>query len=112
MVAVTRNKNSAKLNELIAGSNSRAHNVVIEDVADEKSIQAALPAIREILPNGLDVLINNAGTSALDPDGWMESVTVESMVTVYRTNVGGVQAVTAGLLPLLKQGHGKKIINM
>ena len=63
VIAATRNKPSKDLEALIASSNGKVVNVIL-DVASGPSVTAAVPAISAALDGqGLDVLINSVGVS-------------------------------------------------
>jgi NADP-dependent 3-hydroxy acid dehydrogenase YdfG len=78
------------------------------DVTDEQSVQQLSAAVEAFAPNGLDVLVNNAGgaigvesVAAADPGDWAR---------MYDTNVLGVLRVTQALLPSLERGAGGHIV--
>ncbi|KAI8878490.1 4-dihydrotrisporin dehydrogenase [Backusella circina FSU 941] len=83
------------------------------DTTSTDSIQTAAKEIDEKAPNGVNVLINNAGISG---DAQYDVLTTpeSDYVNVFKTNVVGVSNVVQGFLPLLrKSGDGvKKIMNM
>lgn len=111
VIAITRDNKSTALNSIVEQSEGRVANIVITDITDEKTILKAVPEIEKALAgHALDILINNAGMADWGAD--IKSMTSSAMVDVFKTNVGSVQAMTTSLLPLLEQGHGKKVINM
>ena len=78
------------------------------DVTDAASVEALRTAVDAFAPDGLDVLINNAGgaigvetVAAADPDDWAR---------MYDINVIGVLRVTQALLPSLERGAGGHIV--
>lgn len=111
LVAITRNKDSKRLNDLIAQSNDRIVNVIIPDITDENSIAQALPLMEEALPEGLDVLINVAGIAGQPVDS-VSKAPVDDLMSVLKTNVGSIQAMSSALIPLLKKGTRKTVLNM
>lgn len=112
IVAITRSAKAPGLEKLITESHGRVVNVVITDITDESVVRSALPEIQRHLPGGvLDVLINNAGVMPFS-EGTMETVSNAQLQDVFRTNVSSVQAMTSVLLPLLKRGNTKKVINI
>jgi len=87
-----------------------AHAVPL-DVTDAGSIRAAADRIAAEYGH-LDVLVNNAGIALGDGTGLPSETTVETMRTVFETNVFGVVAVTNALLPLLRKAPAARIVNV
>src|SRR5262245_5426958 len=58
----------------------------------------------------VDVLVNNAGIAADDVS--LHSLTADTMERVFRTNVFGPALLTKALLPLLRRGNRKVVVNM
>lgn len=79
------------------------------DVTDDASIAAAALRLKEEV-GALDVLVNNAGMGgqALPPS----QCTAQALRDVYATNVFGPVAVTHALLPLLRAGRQRTIVNV
>jgi NADP-dependent 3-hydroxy acid dehydrogenase YdfG len=95
-----------RLDEL-AGENDRIQAHVL-DVTDADSVEALRAAVDVFAPNGLDVLVNNAGgaigvetVAASDPADWAR---------MYDINVIGVLRVTQALLPSLERGAGGHMV--
>ncbi|KAL9552883.1 hypothetical protein MBANPS3_003557 [Mucor bainieri] len=85
------------------------------DTTDYESIKAAAEQINKMAPQGIDVLINNAGIASEKPDRVPENILEEDLMHVLHTNVVGTSNVTKEFLPLLqKRGkdHVKKIVNI
>ncbi|KFA81115.1 hypothetical protein S40288_01007 [Stachybotrys chartarum IBT 40288] len=83
--------------------------LVLVDVTCEESVKKAAAQVEQSLSGrGLDVLINNAGIMPHTPGGIAAMTDIES---VFKVNVVGVQLITSSLLPLLKKGNLKKILN-
>ncbi len=81
------------------------------DVTDEKSIQRAAEWIEDRYSQ-LDILINNAGIARGDGSGKPSETMIETMRTVYETNVFGVVAVINAMLPLLRRAPAARIVNV
>ncbi|MBB5871008.1 NAD(P)-dependent dehydrogenase (short-subunit alcohol dehydrogenase family) [Allocatelliglobosispora scoriae] len=81
------------------------------DVTDPASIAAAVAEI-EARYGVLDILVNNAGVLVVDGSGAPSETTVETMRTVYETNVFGVVAMTNAMLPLLRAAPAARIVNV
>jgi 3-oxoacyl-[acyl-carrier protein] reductase len=75
------------------------------DVADEAGVRAMLKAVEERFGR-LDVLINNAGTTAEWKHRDLESVSLEDWDRVFAVNVRGVFQVTRAAVPLLRASKG------
>lgn len=110
VIATSRSPSpSADLEDQIKGSGGRLHHVQL-DVLDKESIQSAFQHASQILQGrGLDVLINNAGVTALEKDG---ASAMHALRITLETNVVAVHEVSSALLPLLQQGREKKIVNI
>lgn len=109
--ALTRSEPSAPLRDLLNKTPDRAVHITAS-VDDSDSVQRAVKEVEaKLKPQGLDVLINNAGTTSFSPGG-TKTATPEQLVHVFDVNVVGPQRVTAAFLPLLHAGRQKKVINM
>jgi NAD(P)-dependent dehydrogenase (short-subunit alcohol dehydrogenase family) len=79
------------------------------DVTDEDSIARAAREIQHEVAR-LDVLVNNAGISVnRDPPS---RCSVRDLERTYAVNVFGVVAVTQAMLPLLRSGTARVIVNL
>jgi len=79
------------------------------DVSDEAGVRAMLKTVEEKFGR-LDVLINNAGTTAPWKMRDLESLSLEDWDRVFAVNVRGLFQVTRAAVPLLKASKGS-IIN-
>jgi 3-oxoacyl-[acyl-carrier protein] reductase len=75
------------------------------DVADEPGVRAMLKQVKERFGR-LDVLINNAGTTANWKPRDLETLALEEWDRVFAVNVRGLFQVTRAAVPLLKQTKG------
>jgi 3-oxoacyl-[acyl-carrier protein] reductase len=75
------------------------------DVADEAGVRAMLKAVDEKFGR-LDVLINNAGTTAEWKLRDLESISLEDWDRVFAVNVRGLFQVTRASVPLLRASRG------
>ena len=80
------------------------------DVADDASVRAMLGEV-EAKFGGLEVLINNAGTTVATPPKDLEAVSVEDWDRVFAVNVRGMFLVTRASVPLLRRGEKPCIVN-
>lgn len=87
-----------------------AHNVTL-DVTDEASIAATATRI-EADYGHLDVLVNNAGIARADGPGLPSQTQLETLRTVFETNVYGPVAMTNAMLPLLRKAPAARIVNV
>ncbi len=80
------------------------------DVTDDASVAAAAGLIEEH-GGGLDVLVNNAGTTGGGPQS-PTTVDPATMRTVVETNVIGVIRVTNAMLAMLRRSASPRIVNV
>ncbi|MBI3372390.1 MAG: SDR family oxidoreductase [Betaproteobacteria bacterium] len=80
------------------------------DVSDESGVRAMIKAIGERFGR-LDVLINNAGTTAPWKPKDLESLSLEDWDRVFNVNVRGLFQVTRASIPLLRRGEHPCIVN-
>jgi 3-oxoacyl-[acyl-carrier protein] reductase len=80
------------------------------DVADDAAVRAMLKEV-DAKFGGLEVLINNAGTTIATPPKEMDAVTIEDWDRVFAVNVRGLFLVTRAAVPLLKRGDKPCIVN-
>lgn len=78
------------------------------DVTDRASVDAAFARIEEEL-GGLDVLVNNAGISAI---GTVEDNSDDEWSRVLDLNVTGIARVTSAALPLLRRSSAASVVNV
>ncbi|KAG2177982.1 hypothetical protein INT43_003235, partial [Umbelopsis isabellina] len=81
------------------------------DTLDDKSIDAVIKKVEQIAPDGVDVLINNAGISAPSGSTTLKAA-ASDYVKVFETNVVGTSNITQKLLPLLQKKKERKIFNI
>ncbi|CEG75331.1 hypothetical protein RMATCC62417_10394 [Rhizopus microsporus] len=109
--ACARNPDQAEeLKKLV--DNKKVYSIKL-DTTNEQSLKSAVDEISKHAPNGIDVLINNAGI-ALSRKTITEAGKDE-LLKVFETNVAGVVETTNTFLPLLrKRGkeHTKKVVNI
>ncbi|GAN05629.1 uncharacterized oxidoreductase C663.09c-like [Mucor ambiguus] len=112
--ACARNVSSSK--ELVDLAAKNKNNVIpiVLDTTKLDTIHSAVLEVAEKAPDGIDILINNAGIgSTLDYN--IETVPQEEFTKVINTNLIGTSNVTQQFIPLLrKRGEQelKKIVNI
>jgi NAD(P)-dependent dehydrogenase (short-subunit alcohol dehydrogenase family) len=108
-VFATARSESDSIKTLIAETNGKVEFVPLDVTSQNSAKKAAAQIEQSLAGKGLDVLINNAGLMPYTTDG------IENMNDIdetFKINVTGVHYVTAALLPLLKKGSSKKVVNM
>ncbi len=80
------------------------------DVSDEPGVRAMMKAIEGKFGR-LDVLINNAGTTASWKPRELETISLEEWDRVFAVNVRGLFQVTRAALPLLRKTKNPCIVN-
>src|SRR5438128_5022921 len=75
------------------------------DVADEAGVRAMLASVKKTFGR-LDVLINNAGTTASWKPKDLETLSLEEWDRVFAVNVRGLFQVTRAAVPMLKEAKG------
>jgi 3-oxoacyl-[acyl-carrier protein] reductase len=75
------------------------------DVSDEAGVRAMLKSVEATFER-LDVLVNNAGTTAAWKPRDLETVSLEDWDRVFAVNVRGLFQVTRAAVPLLKKSQG------
>ena len=103
--ATVRDPDEASELQAIAGPGVRLR-IHRLDVAEDASVEAFAAE----LPGGpVDVLINNAGVSGVKGG---EPIDPPDILRVLNVNAVGTLRVTRALLPRLREGKGKKIVNL
>lgn len=85
--------------------------LVVLDVADTASVEAAAVQIKE-LTNHLDIVINSAGIHSDSSFEILETTNLDDCSFVYNVNAVGPLRVAKALLPLIRNGNAPKIINI
>ena len=75
------------------------------DVSDERGVRGMVSTIKEKFGR-LDVLINNAGTTANWKPKDLESLSLDEWDRVFAVNVRGLFQVTRACVPLLRESRG------
>ncbi|MFQ5478361.1 MAG: SDR family NAD(P)-dependent oxidoreductase [Candidatus Binatia bacterium] len=81
------------------------------DVGDDAQARSMVEQAASAL-GGLDVLVNNAGTTCFVPHLDLEGVEVEEWDRIMATNVKGTFFCTRAAAPLLKAGEGGSVLNV
>ncbi len=109
VVACPRRAESCGLDALSV-AHASALWIVPMDVTDGPSVREAARRVSSRVPH-LDVLVNNAGVLHRGEPS-VEALDFSGLEDAYRVNALGALRVTAGFLPLLRKGAGKRIVNV
>ena len=106
-VAVNYSSSEAAARETAAQAEKLgAKTLVIKcDVADEAGVRAMLAAVKKTFGR-LDVLINNAGTTASWKPRDLETLSLDEWDRVFAVNVRGLFQVSRAAVPLLREAKG------
>ncbi|GBG30922.1 Alanine--tRNA ligase [Hondaea fermentalgiana] len=107
--ALVRSPSEATLLEQLAMERPGAVRIVKYDQADEHAIKLAADTIRREATH-IDLLINNAGLMTR-PTG-LRCVRSKLLVDSFIVNAAGPMVLSRLLLPLVRLGRGKRIINV
>lgn len=129
VIAAVR-KSSEALENIVERSDGRVLVLTVQ-VTDEESVRKLDEEVKKVLPNGLDVLINNAGIMQSSPNAELgiEAMYVgqglyifadSQQLTTFRdnlhdhwnVNVNSVHLVIRAILPHLRNGERKTIVNV
>ncbi|KAG2228349.1 hypothetical protein INT45_011141 [Circinella minor] len=109
VIACARNPDASK--ELLDLVNNKTVYAVTLDTVDPESVQSAAAQIQQLAPEGIDILINNAGIAG-SLGANITNTDADEYRSLFNTNVVGTSNVTQSLLPLLRKGNTRRIINI
>src|SRR5216110_1501728 len=101
----SRSEKEAQAVAVEAGRGGVKALVIKCDVADEAGVRAMFKQVKDKFGR-LDVLINNAGTTAAWKPKDLETLSLEEWDRVFAVNVRGLFQVTRAAVPLLKEAKG------
>src|SRR3954454_21555968 len=79
------------------------------DECDPDSVRRAVEAVADVAPDGLDVLVNNAGFALIGP---AETLATDDVRAEFETNVIGLLDVTRAFLPQMRARRYGRIVNI
>lgn len=82
---------------------------VTMDVCDLESIDRAVAVVAEHAPDGIDVLVNNAGYALTGP---LETIASDAFRAQYETNVFGLFDVTRAFVPQMRTRRSGRVVNI
>ena len=80
------------------------------DVGDDASVARAAAEVGRVVDH-VDLLVNNAGIYPED-DGGLERLELQKLIEAFDVNALGALRVTRAMLPLLRKGSGKRVIQV
>jgi len=109
VVGCPRLEASDELDRLVRQHPERLFRIAM-DVGDDASVAKAAMEVGRVVDH-LDLLINNAGIYPKD-DGRVEQLELQKLIDAFDVNALGALRVTRAMLPLLRKGSGKRVIQM
>src|SRR5439155_3381153 len=109
-VAVNYSRSEAEAKETLADAQKLGVPAILckANVADDAAVRAMVARVRDEL-GGLDVLVNNAGTTHFIDHADMEAVTEKVWDDVFSVNVRGAFQCVRAAAPLLKEREGSVV---
>ncbi|MBQ9251711.1 MAG: SDR family oxidoreductase [Clostridia bacterium] len=110
-VAACRLDESEKQLDRLAEEHTGKIRIFQVDIGQDESVKALAEQVSATFPH-LDLLINNAGILGEMEDGPDAELNFDLMQRVFNVNALGTLRVTTALLPLLREGEGKTVVNI
>jgi 3-oxoacyl-[acyl-carrier protein] reductase len=106
-VCINYGSSEAAARETLKAAQALGANTLLAkcDVSDEAAVRAMLLKVRDGFGR-LDVLINNAGTTAAWKPKDLDSLSLEEWDRVFAVNVRGLFQVTRAAVPMLRESKG------
>ncbi|KAE8337105.1 hypothetical protein BDV24DRAFT_154666 [Aspergillus arachidicola] len=105
--AAARSTTNPEFQDLLRKYPTRLIHVPVDVTSDDSIKKAASLVAAKLDGRGLDILINNAGIISY---GRIQDM--DDLEETFRTNVSGVHSMIRALLPLMRKGEQKKILNI
>jgi 3-oxoacyl-[acyl-carrier protein] reductase len=109
-VAVNYSRSEANARETLAAAERHGVPAILcqADVADDAAVRAMVARVRDEL-DGLDVLVNNAGTTHFIDHADLEAVTERVWDDIFSVNLRGAFQCVRASAPLLKERNGSVV---
>ncbi len=109
-VAINYSRSEADARETLAAAKGHGVPAILcrADVADDTAVRAMVAQVRDQL-GGLDVLVNNAGTTHFIDHADLEAVTEAVWDDIFSVNVRGAFQCVRAAAPLLKERNGSVV---
>ena len=109
VLAARREEQLQRVAQRIQDAGGTAFTVVL-DITDDSSVSSAAQAIGQVAPDGVDLLVNNAGGArGLEP---ILETDAADWRWMYEANVLGTLAVTRALFPQLERTDAPQVVNV
>jgi short-subunit dehydrogenase len=102
-------RNEPKLKQLLDDLGSNDHVAVVADLGEKTGRSRLLEYCKTIGPDGISLLINNAGVSDF---GLFEEQSQAAIMNLININLVSPMLICQDLLPLLRQQDGAQIVNI
>jgi NAD(P)-dependent dehydrogenase (short-subunit alcohol dehydrogenase family) len=116
LFATCRHPDTADALQTLADAHADTVHVLALDVAEPDRIQSVLDAVRDAAPEGIDLLINNAGINGGGRDDTFGTVDAETMTRTLRVNAVGPHLLAQEATGLLQQaadaGRTPRVVNI
>lgn len=99
-VAIGYHSNTDKANAMIADLDGDGHIAVQCTTNDTDSVTRAVSVIQDAF-GGLDVLMNNGGSTRFVPHGDLDALTDDIIDSIFQVHVRGMLACTRGCVPIM-----------
>ena len=111
IIAGCRHPAAATHLQQLAASRSGLVDVLLLDVNSDELVSAAVEMVRKAR-NRLDVIVNNAGLMPEEGNESIGDLPLAHFRSAFETNVVGCARVIRAFLPLLRESHRPRILNV
>ncbi len=110
-VVITHRDSAGEAERTRAALEGSGHRILQASVEDSEAISRAASSVHQT-EGRLDVLVNNAGITAVIPHDDLDALDDDLFDSILRTNVRGAFAMVRSLRGLLEEGEGGLVINV
>lgn len=106
-------RSPARASDLVNLKSSAGERLTIlaVDVTSDESVESFADGLKMHKIDRVDILINNAGVY-LDDNDSLDTLTSETIIDTFNTNVFGVVRMTRAMLPFLRQSRQPKVVSI